>query len=380
MSQDSRGTPVVSLVPCGTYDLGAVRQAVTAVLDPLGGIDRFVRPGMQVLLKPNLLLACDLERAVTTHPALVQIVAELVQRAGATAVIGDSPAGSVAHAPAVWQRSGMADVASNTGARIAAFDGVTWKRLGNDDYFIARPVFEADLVINLPKLKTHTFSLYSGAVKNMFGVIPGLRKREVHYRYPGVRDFTRALVDVLELATPGLTIMDGVMGLEGDGPGIGGTPRRYGCLVASVDPVALDTVITQWMGYRPGEVLHIQEAGSRALGVSNPEAVRVIKDGMGPGFSGVRLPGSRWYFSAPAWAGAPLQRIAQGRPRVVATACTGCGRCAEICPREAITPGRPPVFDLERCVGCFCCAEVCPQGAVEPKHGLLARLLGMGGP
>jgi len=332
-----------------------------------------------VLLKPNLLLASDLDRAITTHPAVVQAVVELVQEAGATVSIGDSPAGSIVNVHLAWRESGLADVAERTGARLVPFEEVTWKRLGNDNYLIARPVFEADLVINLPKLKTHALTLYTGAVKNLFGTIPGRRKREVHYRYPGVEDFSRALVDVLELVQPGLTLMDGVMGQEGSGPGMGGIPRRYGCLAASADPVALDAVLTQSLGFRPCEVLHICEAGARGLGVSDVERVRVVRDGLGPSFGTVRLPGSRWYFNAPSWVAAPLRKLSRGRPRLVASACVGCGRCAEVCPRDAITPGRPPTFDLNLCVSCFCCVEACPQGAIEPYYNPLARLIGLGG-
>jgi len=368
----------VSIVTCETYEPGAVRQAVTAALAPLGGIGRFVHPGMRVLLKPNLLAAADLERAITTHPAVVQAVAELVQEAGGMVLIGDSPGGPVEHNPSVLRRSGMAGVAERTGARLVPFDGVAWKRLDGDSYFIARPVLEADLVINLPKLKTHVLTLYTGAVKNLFGAIPGTRKREVHCRAPGVQDFSRALVDVLELVRPGLTLMDGVLGQEGDGPGTGGTPRRYGCLAASADPVALDAVIARALGYRPGEVLHLAQAGVRRLGTSDLDAVQVAGDRQALDFGTVSLPQARWYLRLPAWVSAPLSRAMRLRPRLNPSACVGCSACVEVCPRQAITPGQPPRFDLDRCVGCFCCAEVCPQGAITPHRNLIARLVGVG--
>jgi len=368
---------VVSVVTCETYEPGAVRQAVTAVLAPLGGIGRFVRPGMQVLLKPNLLAAAGLERAITTHPAVVQAVAELVQGAGGTVLVGDSPGGSVKDLSLVWRRSGMADVTQRVGADLVPFDGVVWKRLNGNDYLIARPVLEADLVINLPKLKTHMLTLYTGAVKNLFGTIPGTRKREVHCRAPGVQDFSQALVDVLELVQPGLTLMDGVFGQEGNGPGMGGTPRQYGCLAASADPVALDAVIAGALGYRPGEVLHLAQADVRRLGVADLDAVRVAGEQQALDFGAVSLPKAHWYFRVPSWVGAPLRRAVRLRPRLVPSACVGCLACVEACPREAITPGQPPRFDLDRCIGCFCCAEVCPQGAITPHRNLIARLVGV---
>ncbi len=368
---------LVSVVGCDTYDPAAVRRAVENVLAPLGGIGRFVRPGMRVLLKPNLLAAAPLDRAVTTHPTVVQAVAEMVQEAGGEVWIGDSPPGPAREVPSIWRRSGMADVADRTGARLLLFDSVAWKRLNGNDYFIARPLLEADLVINLPKLKTHVLTLYTGAVKNLFGSIPGARKREVHLRAPGVQDFSRALADVLELVRPGLTILDGVVGQEGNGPGMGGTPHPYRCIAASTDPVALDAVVARAMGYRPGEVLHLVEADRRGLGQASPDTVRVEGDRQALDFGPLRLPRPRWYFRIPSWMAAPLRRGVRLQPYLLPSLCAGCGRCAGACPRQAITPGHPPAFDLERCIGCLCCAEVCPQAAIEPRRSLLARLVGM---
>jgi NAD-dependent dihydropyrimidine dehydrogenase PreA subunit len=234
-------------------------------------------------------------------------------------------------------------------------------------------------VINLPKLKTHMLTLYTGAVKNLFGAIPGTRKREVHCRAPGVQDFSQALVDVLAFTRPGLTLMDGVLGQEGNGPGTGGTPRPYGILAASTDPVALDAVIAGALGYRPGEVLHLAYAQDRGLGVADLGQVRLEGDRQALDFGPVSLPRAHWYFRVPAWISAPVHRAIRLRPRLDPSACAGCGRCAEVCPRDAIAPGQPARFDLDRCVGCFCCAEVCPEGAIEPHRSLIARLIGVGG-
>jgi uncharacterized protein (DUF362 family)/NAD-dependent dihydropyrimidine dehydrogenase PreA subunit len=369
---------LVAVAGCESYEMAAVRRAVAAALAPLGGIGRYVRPGMRVLLKPNLLSATELERAVTTHFAVVEAVAELVREAGATVLVGDSPAGPIESNPRVWRVSGMVDAAERAGARLVPFDDVVWKRSNGADYFIARPVFEADLVINLPKLKTHVLTLYTGAVKNLFGTIPGTRKREAHVRAPDVRNFGQLLVDVLELVRPGLTVLDGVWGQEGNGPGAGGTPRPYGCVAASTDAVALDEVVTEAMGYRAGEVLHLLQAQQRGLGGSAPGAVRVEGDLRVLEFGRVRLPRAPWRSFIPGWVGGPLRRAVRLRPRLEPAACVGCGRCSEVCPRETITPGRPPRFDLDECIGCMCCAEVCPEGAIEPRRNLLARLAGIG--
>jgi uncharacterized protein (DUF362 family)/Pyruvate/2-oxoacid:ferredoxin oxidoreductase delta subunit len=369
---------IVSAVACDTYEIPAVHHAVTAVLAPLGGMNAFVRPGMRVLLKPNLLSAAGLEKAVTTHPAFMQVVAELVQDAGGTVLIGDSPAGPIELGPEVWRTSGAAEVAQITGSTLVSFDAVVWKRQGEQDYFIARPVLEADLVINLPKLKTHALALYTGAVKNLFGTVPGGRKREIHLRAPGIGDFSRVLVDVLDLVRPGLTIMDAVIGQEGEGPGTRGTPRRYGCVAASTDPVSLDAVLSRAMGFQYGQVLHLEQAEARALGVADPDDIRVVGDLGALRFGSVKLPSTHWYFRAPSWISAPVYRSARLRPSLVDSRCAGCGQCSLVCPRDAIAPGQPPSFDLNLCVGCMCCAEICQQGAIEARRGLVARLVGAG--
>jgi uncharacterized protein (DUF362 family)/Pyruvate/2-oxoacid:ferredoxin oxidoreductase delta subunit len=381
--------PVFSAVACRAYDLETVRGALQAVLASLGGVERFVRPGMKVLLKPNLLNDAGVDRATTTHPAVVRAVAKAVQVAGGEVWIGDSPGGPISGGSRVLRATGISAVAADVGARLVPFDQVVWRRLertpagqGNSkkaaDYFIAPPVFEADLVIDMPKLKTHVLTLFTGAVKNLYGVIPGTRKREHHLRAPGVVDFSPILVDVLELVRPGLSIMDGVVGLEGDGPGASGLPRPYGCLAASADPVALDAVIAQAIGCRAGEVLHLKLAGERGLGICEPTSVSIVGDKRVLEFGEVQLPRSRWYYRVPSWVSAPLYRFAKVRPQLAPEMCIGCGRCVEVCPRDAIDRGKPVEMNLKRCVGCMCCVEICPQGAITPRRSLLSRLVGLG--
>lgn len=368
---------LVSVVSCDTYDLPAVRRKLLASLEPFGGIRRFVQPGMRVLLKPNLLAAVAPERYVNTHPVVVQAIAELVKEAGGEVLIGDSPGGPVEVSAQVWRVSAMSEVAERTGARLVQFDTVVWRRVNNTDYLIARPVFEADLVINLPKLKTHSLVLYTGAIKNMFGAIPGTRKRELHVQAPGIAAFSRILVDIFELARPGLTIMDGVIGLEGNGPGTSGRPRQYGCLVAATDAVALDAVVAEALGYRPGQVKHIALAAARGLGIAARERIQVVGEQKALEFGNVELPTALWYPEIPPSITRTLQRVLRLKPIFSPSSCTGCGRCAEVCPKQALRRGRPPTVDLNICVGCMCCAEVCPQGAIAPYRNWLARWIGL---
>jgi uncharacterized protein (DUF362 family)/NAD-dependent dihydropyrimidine dehydrogenase PreA subunit len=372
---------LVTLQACNEYQLDRVRDAIKASIMPLGGMARFVKSGMKVLLKPNLLSANTPEQFVTTHPFVVQAVAELVKEAGGVIWIGDSPNSSVKdnQMEYLWKKTGMAEIAQEIGAKLIPFKGVSWSRLHEYDYFIAKPTTDADLIINLPKLKTHTQTLYTGAIKNLFGVIPGARKSAAHIHAPGIKDFSQLLVDVLELVHPGLTILDAVKGLEGNGPGASGTPHSYQCIAASMDPVALDTVFTHAMGYRKGEVLHLADAGKRKLGNADLEQIRIEGDASLLHFGRLQLPTSRWFFNIPSWLSAPIANQLKLQPNVNVEKCTGCGTCSKVCPANVITKGKPPIFQLADCIGCMCCSESCPEGAITPKRNLIAKMVGMNG-
>jgi len=370
--------PLVSAARCEGYQPDAVRAAVLAALAPWGGMPHFVRPGMRVLLKPNLVKDAHPSQGITTHPLVVQVVADLVAEAGGSVWVGDSPAVRREVTDRVLRETGILDAAKTSGARIVRFESRRWKRLNGLDYLVAAPVQEADLTINLPKLKTHSLTLYTGAVKNLFGTIAGSRKRELHLARPGIVAFSQVLVDVLQLVHPGLTIMDGVLGIEGNGPGASGTPHRYGCLLASPDAVALDSIVAQAMGYRPGEVLHLRQAGERRLGTADLRAIHTVGERAALDFGALDLPRIGQLLRVPSWVTRPLRPMARVRPALRADRCIGCGACAEVCPTGAMAAGKLPQFDAARCIGCLCCVEVCPQAALEPRRSLLARLIGIG--
>ncbi len=370
--------PPVSVARCDHYGREAIRAALLSVLRPWGSMTHFVRPGMRVLLKPNLLTAAHPSQGITTHPALVQAVAELVIEAGGSAWIGDSPAGREAVLDAALQETGTLHAAQASGADIVRFDSARWHRLNEIDYLIAAPVQEADLVINLPKLKTHSLTLYTGAVKNLFGAVVGSRKRELHLLRPGIAAFSQVLVDVLQIVRPGLTIMDGVLGIEGPGPGASGRPHRYGCLLAAEDAVALDSVVAHAMGYRRGQVLHLQQAAERGLGCAEQGAIDLHGERGALRFGPLELPWIGQLLRVPSWVTTPLRPLIRVRPHMDGKACLGCGACVEACPPGAIQDGDPPQIDGDSCIGCLCCVEVCPEGALEPRSAPLARLFGIG--
>jgi uncharacterized protein (DUF362 family)/Pyruvate/2-oxoacid:ferredoxin oxidoreductase delta subunit len=375
----------VSLTRCPGYD--AVDAALAEVLAPLGGLGAFVRPGQRVLLKLNLLLAKPPEAAVTTHPALVQAVVRAVQALGATAVVGDSP--GLAHNRAAYdallRATGIQQVVDETGCEVVFFDDATCEVAGDrakvfKKLTVSRAPVDADVVIGLPKLKTHGFMYVSGAVKLLYGYLPGLTKMQ-HHLYAGKRmaDFAELLLDIAETLPPALSIMDAVVAMEGNGPSHG-TPRDVGLLLASPNAYALDFLATHLIGLDPLAVPSVAAAASRGIGPktldaltlhgADPAAVRVPDFAPAPTLktSGIMPP---WVADLSSWLFAP-------RPVIDAARCIKCGKCASHCPPGAITQahGAVPTIDLTPCLRCFCCHELCPEGAV---HIAPARLGGRRG-
>lgn len=296
--------------------------------------------------------------------------------------MGDSPAGpyTVGALKRSYRAAGLDQVAAETGAALN-FDlesvdlphpeGKVLKSIT-----VTRPIAEADVVITLPKLKTHGLTVFTGAVKVLFGCIPGLLKAEYHLRMPDVRDFSDMLLDIATLVKPGLSIMDGIVGMEGEGPS-SGRPRTIGLLLASEDSVALDVVACSVVGIKPANATTTRAAIARGLSSGRLEDIDLV----GPPFSTVQVTSfeaavrvGNWRERLPR----PLYSLAEGlfRPKPVTRLerCTGCGTCARLCPPQAIAMvDKRPRTDYDKCIRCFCCQEVCPESAVSIHRPWVAR-------
>ncbi|MDZ7384796.1 MAG: DUF362 domain-containing protein [candidate division KSB1 bacterium] len=368
---------VVSAVQCTSYEFQVVAEAVEQLLVPLGGLAHFVQRGNHVHLKPNLLAAKEPARAITTHPVVVEAVVRMLLDLGAKVTIGDSPAGAVKGLQRYWDNTGLSEVAKRTGARLVAFEtgGVQERVVRGRSYYISRYVIDADVVINLPKLKTHGLTLYTGAVKNLFGVIPGLRKSEYHKQAPHPEDFAEVLVDIYSAVRPHLHIADGVVGQEGNGPS-SGRVRPIGVMLASTDGVALDAVGAAIMGFDPEEIDTTRIASQRGLGEGRLEHIKVV----GADLESLRLPdfvlpSNRLIKLVPRWLMILGARLIWVRPRADRELCKRCGVCQTNCPVGAISTDADgyPVMDYTRCIKCMCCDEGCPHQAIEQEMSWLAR-------
>ncbi|MFA4945518.1 MAG: DUF362 domain-containing protein [Lentisphaeria bacterium] len=367
----------VAAIACDSYESATVEAALRqALAAAVGGLEGVVKPGMTVLLKPNLLSARPPEQAVTTHPAVVAAMARLCREAGAARVwIGDSPAGL--HPEAVlWERTGMAAAAAASGAELKSFAGAVVPRpVAGTHLPVPAWLAEVDVLINLPKLKTHGLTVLTCALKNPFGLVCGEAKAMCHAKYPSPRSMAGFLVEWFAAVRPALTVVDAVVALEGDGPA-NGAPRPLGVLVAGTDAVAVDAVCARALRVRPAAVPMLRLAAARGLGEVRHERITVRGDGA-ERLAAVRLKPSkaRWLQWLPEPVFQLATRLLRCRPEIAAGLCVQCGICIGVCPRQAIharagAAKAPERIDNGACILCMCCVESCPRHAIRIRSPL----------
>lgn len=370
----------VALVRCDSYEETQVEEAIAHVFSFLGGIETLIKPGMNVLIKPNLLMKKKPEEAATTHPAIVEAIAKKVVSLGANVIIADSPGGFYTESilKAVYLSCGYKEMSEriNVGLNydLSTVDVTYDKGKVAKRFTFIKPVQEADFIINIPKLKTHGMMVYTGAVKNLYGVIPGVIKAEYHLRMDNKKDFSDLLVDICECVKPGLSIMDAVDAMEGEGPSAG-TPRHLGLILASVNPYALDVAAAGLIGLANNQVFTIARASERGL-VSQLQQIEILgEDIESCSVKDFKLPSvfrDIQFFKSGIFKF--LVNYLKPRPVFQYDRCTGCRNCANHCPPKTISfKDNRPVVDLKKCIRCFCCQELCPQKAVKVKKPWLTR-------
>jgi uncharacterized protein (DUF362 family)/NAD-dependent dihydropyrimidine dehydrogenase PreA subunit len=375
----------VSIEKCGSYDDHEVRKAVKACLAPLGGLESVVSDGDCVLVKLNLLSAKAPEAAVTTHPAIVRATVELVQELGATPVLGDSPGGgsTAASYKALLEKTGIQDVVDNTGCELVRFDEAkrevaatnakTFKKL-----MLANAVTEADVIIGLPKLKTHNLTYYTGAVKLLYGYVPGLFKTEYHLHTANdINLFADLLLDIYETYPPALTLMDAIVGMEGAGPS-NGKPRKIGLILSSKSCTALDYVAVTIAGFDPMSVPTVRLAQERGIGPARLEDVRIYGERVRPLImEDFEKTLTAMLSRTPPFLINTLKRFIAVKPVINVKNCKRCGECYRACPPNAIAfkKAQGPDIDYNKCIRCYCCQELCPEGAITVSAPLIRRLL-----
>lgn len=371
----------VALVSCPSYDEAHVTQALAAALNLLGGWESLFPPEGPIYLKPNLAGPFPPERGVTTHPAVVKAVARLLQSAGREVIVGDSPAGPArpGYLNFLYRRTGMEEVARELDLQLdRALEPVEVKIPNPRSLRVLtlnRSFAEAPPLFNLPKFKTHLFARLTGAVKNLYGAVSGMMKVAYHTRLKNSEDFMGLLLDLADYLQPRLSVVDAVVGMEGDGP-TWGRVRPVGYLLAGANPLAVDWVMSQMMGFPEGAVPLFQMAPPPPVEVRGLSLEQVrLPDFLLPSPNTLEdgLEGLSWL---PRRLKEYLGKELLPHPAINQRLCAGCSLCEESCPQEAIhLEDHKAVVDLKLCIRCWCCNEVCPQGAVELSRSRLGRLL-----
>ena len=370
-----------------SYQADELRRSVDALFCALE-IEKDLRPGMRVLLKPNLMGDYNTYFSVTTNPAVAQAAAQWLFEHGVKDVLlADSPSGSVCRMPgfrydSFYESAGYAYLAE-LGVRLNADAG--WRAVPAPDgcvlkeYNILNAVADADYVINLPKLKTHNKTVISFGVKNLFGCVPDIQKPAFHARYPRIADFANMLVELAMTVRPDLTLIDGIEILEHNGP-VAGEKRHLGLLFAAKDVFSQDAFLAELLGVdeEKTELLRI----ARTKGLVRPaqtvsgtftgdEAIPPLK--LADVFT-ARTTTERVSSLLHMAADKAEQLLLAQTPRMQPKACVRCMRCLRSCPVGAISDSDGSLhIDTQKCIGCLCCTEVCTHRAIRIKTGLKRR-------
>jgi len=361
--------PKVSAVKCADYS--KVKTGIKKSIELMGGLKLF-KKRKKVLLKPNISDPLPPEKASNTHPMFVKALIEIVQETGAEVWVGESSAGAE---PGKTQQclkiSGIGDVISEMGVEFRNFqeEAFTPKDIPNPKVLertdFASAIFQADVLVNIPKLKTHGLTFMTGSIKNCFGCIHPLERQYLHRNFPDRESFSQGLVDMYSFIMPKLTVMDAVVGMEGDqGPSFG-NPKKIGVILAGEDGVAVDTVAATIIGYNPSAIPMIRAAHERGLGVGDARKINVVdnkvEDLLIKDFKLHPLFDNK-YRKIHGFGDSFIMI-----PELTMSKCIKCGTCANNCPVNAINLNPYPVIDREKCIMCYCCHETCPQGAYKLK-------------
>jgi uncharacterized protein (DUF362 family)/Pyruvate/2-oxoacid:ferredoxin oxidoreductase delta subunit len=365
----------VSLIKCSDYDLALLKQKIYLALELIGGVNKFIQKGMKVLIKPNIMMPKKYGFPANTHPLFLKAVIQIFKESGAQITVGESSAGSqagVTFTKKALKISGTEEVAETEGVKLVNFDfdQVCLTEIKNPHVHsipIAKTVFEADLVVSLPKLKTHTFAnIITGAIKNIYGVIPGQIKAEYHRLAPRPEQFFTIIRDLFGVVRPGLTIFDAIEGMEGDGPSAG-EARQIGYIIASEDAVAADAVATELINVPSMKVLTTRLCAEAGLGKGKMEEITVLGEDLEKSvIKNFKLPTTTVYNP---YLYRLILTLTKTEPFINQKKCTLCKVCLDSCPMRAIAlSDKTLLINRSQCIRCFCCSETCPHQAIKPRR------------
>lgn len=355
------------------YDYKKLKPAFFEIMDSTSG--HMIWKNMRVVIKPNLLAPAPPEKAIVTHPLMIRAAVEYVLDKGAKPVISDSPA--VSSFEKILKESGIRKALEGLSVEYREFKASVTVDVGKpfNEIEVATDAVDADFLINMPKLKTHAQMLLTLGIKNLFGCIIGMRKPEWHLRAGVDREmFATLLVKIYQAVKPSVTIIDGILSMQGEGPGKSGEPRHVGVIIGSSDTPATDIAVCKMLGIDPERVLTTKIALEQGLAT---EAIAI--DGVMPEVKDFKFPEMAPLVFGPEKFHGVMRKHFVQRPVCKGYLCKLCGECWNYCPAKAITHDNSKLrFDYDKCIRCYCCIEVCPYGALsacETMFGKTARRL-----
>jgi uncharacterized protein (DUF362 family) len=361
----------VVVLRCDSYDTEQVYKTISKGFDLLGGIAGFIKPAEKILLKPNLLNRAAPERAVTTHPAVVEAMIRLLLEKNYTSLsYGDSP-GHPGSGEKTAEICGIKTVADKYKLSFSDFSKGTVINFPEGNTAKAFEICNAaqnnDAIINICKMKTHQLERITGAVKNSLGCVCGLNKAKMHIKYPNPDSFGKMLVDLNRYLKVRLHIMDGITAMEGNGP-MSGDSVQMNCILISADPVALDAVFCRIIGLDPYLVPTNKFGEEFGLGNAKESNIEILGDGISA------LVNDKYKVDR------SVKKTAK-RPVIIKDKCRRCGLCIDSCPVEGKALRFPngdrakvPIYDYDKCIRCYCCQELCPEKAITIKTPFLGRI------
>lgn len=370
--------PKVALVNCSGYEEREVKESLSRGFDLIGGLENVIAPNSKVLIKPNLMGPFPPKKCATTNPTVIKYLSFFLKEINCDVFIGDSPGGVSYDMEEVFEITGMNKIAFETRAKIlnlSSFPVVT-KRIDNlalPEIHISKVIEEIDVIISVPKLKTHSLTFFTGAMKNMFGLVPGFYKTYIHKRLPTNWKMSEGLVEIYNTLRPDLVVIDAIVGMEGRGAS-GGEPRKIGALIVSEDGVAADAIAAYLIGYNPVEIPMLQIAQDKGVGIATVKEIEVKgEDKDSIVVSDFKKPKSVELANI---IGNKYQEFAIGlRPTISDELCKKCGVCQENCPSGVITiTEKKWKINYSSCIRCFCCQELCPYGAIRLEETWKTKL------
>ena len=381
----------VALLKCTDYNVDEIEKKLREGFELLGGISflrELIPKNSKVLLKPNFLSVIEKGSPVITHYAMFEAVVRIVKEYSDNIVFGDSPGSGDTKMAA--EKSGLMEVANRYGVKFVNFNDEIHVELNNPLLYkfwnVARAAYEADVVITLPKLKTHAMMYYTGAVKNQFGCIPGSQKAELHTKLIDVNNFSKMLLDLNSVVKTSFAILDGIIAMEGNGPR-NGTPKKMDTIIMGKCLTAVDSTAVRLIGYdNVLQVPFLKVASDTKWGAVIPEEIDVL----GEKVEHMKCKNFKLSrnakvinFLSPSLNNF-VASLTAPNPVLIEEKCIGCKKCDEVCPKRhnVISFVKHeskviPKWKYSNCIRCFCCQELCPKGAIVTKDKPISKILGL---